>query len=117
MSYLARKADAFLNEWKKDQGRYPLIVKGARQVGKTETIRKFARENYKNVIEINFITEPHYKSIIEEGYKADSIAKLISRIDPSKHFEAGETLIFFDEKMVNMMSYARVRCWECSIIA
>ncbi|MDD7734576.1 MAG: AAA family ATPase [Anaerovoracaceae bacterium] len=97
MSYLARKADVFLNEWKKDQGRYPLIVKGARQVGKTETIRRFARKNYKNVIEINFITEPYYKSIIEEGYKADSIAKLISRIDPSKHFEAGETLIFFDE--------------------
>ena len=97
MSYLVRKADIFLQEWKNDPDRYPLIIKGARQVGKTETIRKFAKENYKNVIEINFITEPSYKAIIEEGFSAESILKLISRIDPSKHFEEGETLIFFDE--------------------
>lgn len=97
MGYLRRKADAFLTEWKKNPDRYPLIVKGARQVGKTETIRKFAKENYKNVIEINFITEPAFKAIIEEGFSAESITKLISRIDPLKHFESGETLLFFDE--------------------
>ncbi len=97
MSYLVRKADTFLTEWKKNSDRNPLIIKGARQVGKTETIRRFAKENYKNVIEINFITEPSYQTIIEEGFSADSIVKLISRIDPSKHFEEHETLIFFDE--------------------
>ena len=97
MSYLVRKADNFLLEWKSNSDRYPLIIKGARQVGKTETIRKFAQANYKNVIEINFITEPVYKSIIEEGFSTDSITKLISRIDPSKHFSAEDTLIFFDE--------------------
>lgn len=97
MGYLARKTDVFLQEWKKNPDRYPLIIKGARQVGKTETIRRFAKENYKNVIEINFITEPVYKVIIEEGFSADNITKLISRIDPSKHFDAGETLLFFDE--------------------
>lgn len=52
---------------------------------------------HKSVIEINFITEPVYKSIIEEGFSTDSITKLISRIDPSQHFSAGDTLIFFDE--------------------
>lgn len=97
MGYLIRKTDHFLQEWKKNSDRQPLIIKGARQVGKTETIRKFAKENYRNVIEINFITEPAYKAIIEEGFTADSITKLISRIDPSKHFVAEETLIFFDE--------------------
>lgn len=97
MGYLARKTDVFLQEWKKNPDRYPLIIKGARQVGKTETIRRFAKENYKNVIEINFIREPAYKVIIEEGFSADNITKLISRIDPSKHFDAGETLLFFDE--------------------
>lgn len=97
MGYLVRKTDVFLQEWKKNPDRYPLIIKGARQVGKTETIRRFAKENYKNVIEINFITEPAYKVIIEEGFSADNITKLISRIDPSKHFDAGETLLFFDE--------------------
>ena len=97
MSYLIRKADTFLKEWKQNTDRYPLIIKGARQVGKTETVRKFAKENYKNLVEINFITEPVYKAIIEEGFSADSIIKIISRIDPSKRFEAHETLIFFDE--------------------
>ncbi|MDO5339365.1 MAG: AAA family ATPase [Eubacteriales bacterium] len=97
MGYLTRKADSFLIEWKNNADRYPLIIKGARQVGKTETIRKFAKENYKSLVEINFITEPMYKAIIEEGFSADSIVKLISRIDPSKHFEQNNTLIFFDE--------------------
>lgn len=97
MGYLTRKADSFLIEWKNNADRYPLIIKGARQVGKTETIRKFAEENYKSLVEINFITEPMYKAIIEEGFSADSIVKLISRIDPSKHFEQNDTLIFFDE--------------------
>ncbi|MFR8792038.1 AAA family ATPase [Gallintestinimicrobium sp.] len=55
MSYLIRKTDTFLRNWKKNPDRYPLIIKGARQVGKTETIRKFAKENYKNLVEINFI--------------------------------------------------------------
>ena len=81
--YLKRKVDEFLCDWKSDPDRKPLIIKGSRQVGKTETIRKFAQANYKNVIEINFITEPVYKSIIEEGFSTDSITKLISRIDPS----------------------------------
>ena len=55
------------------------------------------KENYKNLVEINFITEPAYKTIIDEGFSADNILKLISRIDPSKHFDTGETLLFFDE--------------------
>lgn len=97
MPYLVRKADAFLRQWKNNPGRYPLIIKGARQVGKTETIRRFAEENYKNLVEINFITEPIYKSIIQDGFSAESIVRLISRIDPGKHFEENNTLIFFDE--------------------
>ena len=77
MSYLRRKADEYLKEWKKDINRYPLIIKGARQVGKTETIRKFARENYKNVIEINFFEEPKYKRITDDGYSADYVIRSI----------------------------------------
>lgn len=87
----------FFEELDQKSHPYPLIIKGARQVGKTETIREFAKTHYKNLIEINFITEPSYKSIIAEGFSTDSITRLISRIDPSKHFEPNETLIFFDE--------------------
>ena len=61
--YLQRKIDVYLKEWKQDEHRRPLIVKGARQIGKTESIRKFAEENYKHVVEINFVEEPKYKMI------------------------------------------------------
>ena len=95
--YLKRKIDTYLFHWKKDAERKPLIVKGARQIGKTESIRRFAKENYKSVIYINFVEEPKYKLITEDGYKTDDIIRNISRMDPSKKFEAGETILIFDE--------------------
>lgn len=95
--YLKRKIDNYLLSWKENQERKPLIVKGPRQVGKTESIKKFARENYESFIEINFVEEPKYKMIIEDGYKADDIIRNISRIDPSRKFIPEKTLIFFDE--------------------
>ena len=97
MLYLKRKIDAFLSEWKANPDKKPLIVKGPRQVGKTESIQRFAAENYTSVITINFVEEPKYKMITADGYKAADIIKNISRIDPSKRFIEGETLIFFDE--------------------
>lgn len=95
--YLKRKIDAFLAEWKANPDRKPLIVKGPRQVGKTESIKQFGEMNYQSVIIINFVEEPKYKMITADGYKADDIIKNISRMDPSKRFIEGETLIFFDE--------------------
>jgi len=86
-----------LLSWKADTERKPLIVKGARQVGKTESIRKFAEENYKNVIYVNFVEEPKYKLITEDGYKTNDIIRNISRMDPSQKFESGETVLIFDE--------------------
>lgn len=53
--------------------------------------------NDQSVIIINFVEEPKYKMITADGYKADDIIKNISRIDHSKRFVKGETLIFFDE--------------------
>ena len=97
MAYLRRKVDYFLEEWKADESRKPLILKGARQVGKTESIRHFGERSYEHLIEINFVEEPKYKMIIEDGFKAEDIIKNISRIDPSKEFAEGNTLIFFDE--------------------
>lgn len=97
MLYLKRKIDSFLAAWKEKPDRNPLIVKGPRQVGKTESIRRFGNRNYKSVIYINFVEEPKYKMITADGYKAEDIIKNISRMDPSKRFIEGETLIFFDE--------------------
>ena len=95
--YLKRKADDFLAQWKSDPDRKPLIIRGPRQVGKTETIRKFASENYENVIEINFVEQPKYKVITEESYEPGEIIKSISLLDNSKRFVPGKTLLFFDE--------------------
>lgn len=97
MIYLTRKIDTFLKEWKANPDRKPLIVKGSRQIGKTESICRFGEQAYENVININFVEEPKYKMITAEGYKAADIIKNISLIDPSKHFVSGKTLIIFDE--------------------
>ena len=95
--YLKRKIDDYLEQWKNNPDRKPLIIKGSRQVGKTESVRNFAAKHYSSFIEINFVEEPYYASIVERGYKTDNIIKAISFIDPDKRFIAGETLIFFDE--------------------
>lgn len=95
--YLKRKIDAFLEEWKADGKRKPLIVKGSRQIGKTESILHFAANHYENIIEINFVRDEKYKGIISDGYEASDIIKNISLLDPSRKFVPGKTLIFFDE--------------------
>ena len=95
--YIARKIDSFLEQWKARQTRKPLIIKGARQIGKTESIRHFAAKHYASVVEINFVDSPLFKTITAESYKPDAIIAAISRIDNSFRFVPGETLIFFDE--------------------
>ncbi len=97
MALLKRKIDTFLAEWKVDPDRKPLIVKGARQIGKTESIRQFARNNYANVIEINFVEQPKFKDIFDDGYEPDTIIRNITLKRPEFEFAEGETLIFFDE--------------------
>lgn len=97
MNYLRRKIDKYLIDWKNNANKKPLIVKGARQVGKTESIKRFALQHYANVIYINFVEEPIYKNILSDGYKVDSIIKNISLIDTTKQFIPQKTLIFFDE--------------------
>ena len=97
MIRLRRKIDEFLLEWKKDKNRLPLIVKGARQIGKTDAIEHFAKNNYKSVVEINFVLQQQYKNIFDDGYEVDNIIKNISLINPDFEFIPNETLIFFDE--------------------
>ena len=97
MERLTRKIDQFLIDWKNRPGHMPLIVKGARQIGKTEAIKNFAKNNYKNVIEINFVERKEFKGIFDDSFDPDKILANISLIDPSLEFTPGETLLFFDE--------------------
>lgn len=97
MLRLKRKIDDFLIDWKNNNNKLPLIIKGARQIGKTDAIEFFAKNNYKNIVEINFALQKQYKSIFDDGFDVDTIIKNISLINPNFKFIPGETLIFFDE--------------------
>ena len=94
---LKRKIDKYLEDWKASIDKKPLIVKGARQVGKTASIRYFGEKYYNNIVEINFALQPKYKQIFADGYEVDSIIKNITLLNPSLVVVPHETLLFFDE--------------------
>ena len=93
---MKRKMDFALREWRKTPDRKPLIIRGARQVGKTYTVRCLG-ELYQSFIEINFVTSPEYKGIFSNGYSVQEVTKLISFRNQEARFIPGDTLIFFDE--------------------
>lgn len=97
MARLRRKIDKYLVEWKNSKDKLPLIVRGARQVGKTDAIENFAKNNYKYIVEINFVLQKEYKTIFDQGFEVDKIINNISIINNDFEFVPGETLIFFDE--------------------
>lgn len=97
MELLRRKIDRDLASWRSNPDRLPLIIKGARQIGKTESIRKFAKENYAHTVEINFALQKQFLGIFENGFQVDTILKNISLLNPEFPLVPEETLIFFDE--------------------
>ena len=97
MELLRRKIDGFLEEWRHDPERLPLIVKGARQVGKTASVRQFGKTHYPNFVEINFLLQKQYRDIFDSGFEVDAILRNITLHDPGLEFVPHETLIFFDE--------------------
>ena len=96
LKLLKRKIDSYLLNWKENGDKKPLIIKGAWQIGKTESIRHFGK-TYQNFIEINFVTNPEYQQIFDKGFSPESIIKEISFINPNLKFIPKSTLIFFDE--------------------
>lgn len=92
-----RKIDDYLLEWKKTSDHKPLIVKGARQTGKTRSIRQFVDSHYSNVIYINFVEEPKYKGITQRGYSTEDVISSISMLNPRATFPESKTVFFFDE--------------------
>lgn len=97
MERLKRKIDDYLIEWKNNPNKLPLIIKGARQIGKTNAIRNFGKNNYKVFIEINFALNPEFKTIFEKSFSVDNIIKEITLRAPEIEIIPNETLIFFDE--------------------
>ena len=97
MVELKRQFYDYLVGWKTAKRRECLLVKGARQIGKTFIIEKFGRENYESFIEINFIEEPEFCAVFDGNRDADTICSGISAIRPDVRFIPGRTLIFLDE--------------------
>lgn len=97
MERLKRKIDDYLIEWKKNPNKLPLIVKGARQIGKTNAIRYFGENNYKVFLEINFVLNPEFKTIFDKSFSVNEIIKEITLRRPELEIIPNETLIFFDE--------------------
>ena len=97
MTMLRRKIDQFLSEWKARPDHNPLLVYGARQIGKTTAIHQFAVSNFECVIEIDFKKQPEFKRIFQQGYMPDDVLKMISVLNPNWKAVPHKTIIFFDE--------------------
>ena len=93
---MERKMSNILLKWKDDDEKMPLIVYGARQVGKTFTILSFGKKYYKNVAYINFEDNNEISKIFEKDLEINRIIKELSVILGISIFEE-DTLIFFDE--------------------
>ena len=98
MVELRRKFYDRLMQWKNTRHQECLLVKGARQIGKTFIIEKFGREQYESFIEFNFILDPDACSIFDGNLKAEDLYRKISAYDASRRLLPGRTLIFLDER-------------------
>lgn len=94
---LKRKAIDLLSQWKARDDRKPLIVEGARQVGKTFAVRAFAADAYASVFELNFLENQGLKRIFEGSLSANDVLAGIRLNFPETAYRPGNTLIFLDE--------------------
>ena len=95
---LKRKIERDLIKWKNTENHKPLIVKGCRQCGKTYSVKKFAEENYKYVVYINFFSNPDYVSVFSGSLEVDNLTMMMSALlGPNVMFVPNETVIILDE--------------------
>lgn len=94
---LKRKMYDYLLNWKNTKGKECLLIKGARQVGKTYLVRHFGKAEYESFIEINFHMQSSLKVIFEDDKSAEEIYKRLTANIPGIKLIPGKTLIFLDE--------------------
>ena len=85
-----------LEEWKNSKDRMPLIIRGARQVGKTWIMKEFGKDNYKKVAYINFDGNKRMEELFEPDFDIDRIIQGL-RIETKVDIDAKDTLLIFDE--------------------
>lgn len=94
---LKRKLISYLEQWRASKRQECLLIKGARQVGKSYTVERFGEREYRHFIKIDFILEPGLREVFEGAIDADSIFRRISLVKEGARFVPGETLLFLDE--------------------
>lgn len=93
-----RKIMAEFEAWKNSSGRKKaLVVKGLRQIGKTYSVREFAKANYENIVYVNFKEKESAKKIFDADLNVNRIIIDLSALIPGIHFVEGKTVIIFDE--------------------
>ena len=93
-----RKITSEFEAWKHSNGKKKaLVVKGLRQIGKTYSVREFAASNYKNVIYVNFKENESAKRVFDADLNVERLILDLSALFPGSHFEAGCTVLIFDE--------------------
>jgi len=93
---LKRIIEKKLLDWKNSNRRKPLILRGARQIGKTWIVKKFAEKQYKHIVTIDFEKERDIHSLFEKSLDPTIIKQSIEIIKKTKIIP-GHTLLFFDE--------------------
>ena len=121
VNLVRRNAMEDLIRWKADEERKPMVLKGARQVGKTWLMKEFGRNFYKNLVYFNFDEEDALKSIFESNKNPQRILELLALI-AGQRIEPGRTLIIFDEiqecpAALNALKYFREKAGEYHVIA
>ena len=95
---LRRKIENKLLEWKNDPNRKPLIIKGCRQCGKTFSVKKFAEENYENIVYLNFFENNEFLSVFSGSLEPDYIIMMLSALmGNDASFVPNKTVLIFDE--------------------
>lgn len=94
---LERKITQKLIEWKKEKKKPCLLIRGARQVGKTYIIDDFAKNNYKSYIYINFELMPEYKKIFDGNLDIKTLIMKLEVTFPEVQIIPNETILFLDE--------------------
>ena len=93
-----RKILSEFEAWKNSGGRKKaLVVKGLRQIGKTFSVREFAKANYENIVYVNFKENESAKKIFDADLNVNRIVIDLSALFPDSHFVEGKTVIIFDE--------------------
>lgn len=118
---MRRNALEELIKWKNDAERKPMVLRGARQVGKTWLMKEFGRTNYKSFVYFNFDEEDELKSIFESNKNPTRIIELLSMIAGEKILPQ-DTLVIFDEVQecpaaLNALKYFKEKANEYHVIA